>query len=292
MFLSHPTFLLIPHRKEQRFTICGSLTITGKSNIYAAGMGEALVELESFGESIRSKSSSSESIIELETKAYSNRHYGKANIVSELYATDNSLSNKVPNIKIYDEGILVERKLTSINFIGDNVYAELDGDVVNVIHTDDIPKASHFNTQDGATNGLVNNATTSQRYVSSPDSEGTPFYAGGWNNNALHPTTRSPLLVYSTNEIVLFYDKTTTIEVNISDPSGIISSYTTPIIEDVGNHINSGIEINITDWQEQLPRYAAKIEVRINISSILPNGGIFGVEIKHNNGPDIYSFTQ
>ena len=83
----------------------------------------------------------------------------------------------ISGLNFYDEGVLVGT-YAKVNFVGTGVFADENptaSDTINVY----IPPptyASHFNTNDGTTNGLVVESGISRANVriSTPTTEGTP----------------------------------------------------------------------------------------------------------------------
>jgi hypothetical protein len=79
-------------------------------------------------------------------------------------------------IDIYDGRVLVKAAATSLNFIGAGILSQTGSPDVEVW----VPPPSfmsHWNTTDGTNNCTVSNVATTNRYVSAPTVEGTPFYA-------------------------------------------------------------------------------------------------------------------
>ena len=203
-------------------------------------------------------------------------------------------------VDIYDEGVLVVSGATSINFTGADVMAQI-GSVQSVdVFVPPPAFPSHFTLVDGTTTATVPDISTTNRYVSAPTIEGTPFYTGGgvpWGGDgSTHATTRTSPLVWTpgaaAGNLCLFEDLLSTITVTLSDSSGVIETHTTAAI--TGNTVSSSanITVSITNWAVSSFKYQANISVSVDINSMLPNSGYFDLIITHLNGGTSYTKTQ
>ena len=93
------------------------------------------------------------------------------------------------NLTIQEEGSDVQTSVNTINFVGADVQAQAGGAGIAIIYIPTPTFASHFNTQDGTTNGLVSFISTAAggysfssatRFIASPTAEGNPYNTGGW----------------------------------------------------------------------------------------------------------------
>jgi len=193
-------------------------------------------------------------------------------------------------INIYDEGLLVQENVSCIDFIGTEVLAQSDGSCVSVF----IPPpnyVSHFDTTDGTTNGILVDLSTTQRNISSPTLEGTPFYSNGWTG--LNPATRTGTLTWITPENISFVDQATTFDVVVSGPNGSIQGYVTPAITGNGTHIGGSISVIVSNWASDSEKYQGTVQISVQISVLLPLSGRFNVTITHTNGSDgTFIYTQ
>jgi hypothetical protein len=194
-------------------------------------------------------------------------------------------------IDIYDEGVLVKNNVSCLNFIGADILAQNDGDCVG-IYVPPPSFVSHWNSTDGINNALVGSVSTTTRYVSSPTSEGTPFHTGGWAGTQ-HPCLRNTSLSWSAANECSFADETTTFDITITGPQGVIHSFTTAAINANGSYSDGAVDVSISNWQEDSIKFSADVSVQIDIDSILPNSGRCEVDIVHNNSTDgVFTFNQ
>jgi len=194
-------------------------------------------------------------------------------------------------IKVEDEGILLG-EFTTLNFIGVDVEAQVgDPDEANIYIPPPPPAsyASHFNTNDGTySDASVGNISTTNRYISSPTSEGTPFKIGDWTADTLKSTINTGPLTYSTNaEFSILNNTATTFTVIVYDADGS-SALATHSFTITGNYNQTvqNIQIVITNFAVNEDKYMADISISIDIDSILPNGGRFSVYMEHDDGAD------
>ena len=144
-------------------------------------------------------------------------------------------------------------------------------------------RPSHFNTDDGETNGIVNTIPTYQRYVASPGI----FHTGGWDDHNLHPVTRQSTLIYSTPEVVFFDDLETVFIARVYDADG-----TTVIAENILTNIssnttvtNQGITVQISDFGningDTSDARQGRIRVTFDLTQIVPNSGRVTLYMEH-----------
>lgn len=205
----------------------------------------------------------------------------------------------------------------TFNFVGVDVLAEDSGTPgkVNVY----VPRptfASHFNTTDGTTNGIVSETLESSRKnvrISSPTDEasGTPFKTGGWAGltRSAYNNTTTALNTFATAEQVTGFSADATgdanIEVTVYDANGIdiLEQFNTGVLYQDGTHTSSGNEIgiNITQYATDTSKNKAKVTVDVKMSNIFSNagrsGGRYFVKVVMNtdtvsDGAGVYTYTQ
>lgn len=200
-------------------------------------------------------------------------------------------SGVTSTLTIQDENSEVLSGVTIINFIGADVSATVGGLHQVNIYIPPINYSPNFNSG----TSVISDIPTTQRYISSPTLEGSPFKIGDWVSGVSHSTIRNSVtnLIYSTSSAFSIFNLLSTFDAIVYDADGI-TELSMNTITITGNTVvsSSGITITVSSWSTDADRYKAIISVNINISSILPNGGRFSVKlIHHNNGID-YSYTQ
>ena len=160
--------------------------------------------------------------------------------------------------------------------------------------------ASHFNTTDGNTNGIVNRTlSTATVRISSPNSEGNPFETGSWAGQN-QPATIVATPVISTFGLVTGFsedsngDSKVTVTVFKADGVSTFSVYTTPVLYQNGTHTDSaGITVNIADYSPDdsgfpaiyTTKYKASVSVSVNMSTIFIannlDGGRYKIRVQH-----------
>lgn len=189
-------------------------------------------------------------------------------------------------VNIWDEDILVAQNVKDINFSGSEVLVKdnLNGKVTVFIPTPSY--VSHFNTKDGLNDATVADFPTSNRHISTPRGN---FAIGNWIGDQLHQVVSSPILTYSTTVPFSFRDTTTTFSISILDATESNNvEYVTPPIGGNAQYSNqnSSILVNVSGWNKDADKFQGQIFITVNISSVFPNGGRFGISIQHNNGTE------
>jgi len=218
-------------------------------------------------------------------------------------------------VHIRDEGSYVGTYPT-INFIGMDVLAQDSGDpcVVNVYVP--VPTfASHYNTNDGTTIGIVyeTGITRNTLRISNPWPVGTPsFKTNGWagTNQATTDTALVSLAPFSNQFITGFSapgvgDCTITVEVFDADGTSFLAAYTTPVLNADGPHSsippNDGIDVIISGYTSDTSKWKAKIQTSIDMSLVFftnsLDGGRYHIKTTMHtdtatDGGVNYSYTQ
>lgn len=145
--------------------------------------------------------------------------------------------------------------------------------------------ASHYNTNDGTATCLVDDTSTSSRFVSNPSGH---FDIGDWVAGTVHPTTRTSPISYSTpNPFSVLNDVDTVFTVTVYGANGttILAQQTVTLTGDAVQS-GSGITITISGFSADLNKFKASATVEFDLATILPTGGRFSIEIEHDNGSD------
>jgi len=235
---------------------------------------------------------------------------------------DNSQTNLIFNgsnkltfagIHIKDEGSVVGTYPT-INFIGIDVLAEDSGSPGQVnVYIPTPTFASHFNTTDGTTNGIVAESgfTRSIVRISDPTDEanGIPFKTGGWagTNRSSYNNTTTAVNTFQTAQQVTGFsvdatgDATITVAVLDADGSTAMQSFTTGTIFADGTQSLNDISVNISSYANDTSKRKGVVTVNVNMASLFSNagrsGGRYHVVVRMDtdtatDGGNIYVYTQ
>ena len=217
-------------------------------------------------------------------------------------------------VTFYDEGTLVG-SYAKVNFVGADILgAEKPGDPTTInVYVPTPTFASHFNTVDGTTTGTVSESGIT-RYtvrISTPTSEGSPFYTGGGSNslwaatNAAAHTGTTPSFATAGLVTGVGGDSTLKVEVFSGDGVTLLATYTTPAI--TGNAVNTssganaGITVTITNYATDSLKYKATLAASVNMSTIFTtnslSGGRYHIKLTHTtdtttDGAGTYTYTQ
>ena len=226
----------------------------------------------------------------------------------------------ISGLNFYDEGVLVGT-YAKVNFVGTGVFADENptaSDTINVY----IPPptyASHFNTNDGTTNGLVVESGISRANVriSTPTTEGTPYYTGGGANalwaggvQPAHLISNGTPLAFNTNAAVTGFggDSTITVRVFSGDGTTVLATLTTSAITSnavwTSGGANAGISVEVTNYSSDSLKYKGEVEVLVDLYSMFRlagtlglDGGRYHVRITHTtdtttDGGTTYTYTH
>lgn len=217
-------------------------------------------------------------------------------------------------IHIQDEGNLIGTYKT-INFIGNDVLAEdsgISGKVNVYIPTPTF--ASHFNTTDGTTDGIVTeDITRSTVRISSPTTEGTPFATNSWaGTNKDAYTSSDGTVVFSTGEQVTGFSEDASgdakIIVKVYDANGtsVLEEFDTSTVnslykEQTFTSPSGDIIIVISNYEADTSKWRAKVDITVVVGNILTDngrdGGRYHVEAAMitdtaTDGGGTYTYTQ
>ena len=203
-------------------------------------------------------------------------------------------------LTIYDEGLLVDTNVCSLNFIGDDVKSLQNGDGHVDIYIPSPQFASHWNTTDGTTDGIVseNELNRTIARMSTPNvAEGNPFYIGNWATTNQDATLESQFIFQPVEEVTGFGgDSRIKAEIFAGNDVSIGALITPPIVTDF-SVIVGPIQIEITNYSADLLKFKAKPIVTIDMATLIPNGGKVKVVITHTtdtttDGGDVYTYEQ
>jgi len=149
---------------------------------------------------------------------------------------------------------------------------------------------SHYNTQDGTSDGGIEvSPTSTSRKISSPSSEGSPFKIGDWSGGDFRLCYRNSTVSFNNSQQVSFVnDSTTTVEVRVLDADGtsVISSFITDPISGIYDSTSGFIRVRIIEWESDFSKFKARILVDVMLNNLLPGGGRFSIQVIHYNAAD------
>lgn len=200
-------------------------------------------------------------------------------------------------LAIMDEGVLVNAATDTLNFIGVDVLAQQDGVAPNQVNIYIPPPSypSHFDRNDGIGDARLSNISTTNRHISSPVAEGTPFNIGSWAGGEIHPTIRNASISYSNPSDFLIEDLITNMIVEVLDADGVTVKATHSILNIIANDdiTLNGIRIQIINYGATAVKFKARAIFTFDMNTIMPTGGRFSIRITHENSTDgTYIFTQ
>lgn len=189
-------------------------------------------------------------------------------------------SGSALNLKIQDEGSLVQENVDTINFVGADVEAQAGSSGTVLIYVPPPTFASHFNTQDGTTDARVQQSGTTigTRFIGVPTSEGNPFFTNGLGgaDNLASPSA-SITLSTGSQDVTAMLNSTFT--VNVTKPDGsTMESFTTPAITgNVTSTSSSGdIQVTISSYGADTTKFKARVSIVVVHGDILSTAGYDG----------------
>jgi len=192
------------------------------------------------------------------------------------------------NLTIQEEGANVQTEVTTINFVGADVQAQAGGAGTAIIYIPTPTFASHFNTQDGTTDGRVSYITnavgysfsSSTKFIASPTAEGNPYNTGGWAATNQRASDDGEIRFDTAQQVTAMNGSTFTVTVLNPDGS-TLQAYTTPAIS--GNAVlTSGeatphISVIITNYVlDSATKYRANVEIRVRHDLIFTANALDG----------------
>lgn len=189
-------------------------------------------------------------------------------------------------VHIKDEGLAVGTYPT-INFVGVDVLAEDSGTPGQVnVYIPTPTFASHYNTTDGTTNGLVSENTPRNNVrISTPTLEGSPFFTGGWagTNKPAYNGTGAGQNILVTNGLVTGLSPAGSgdakIQVIVTDGGGnIISDNTSPVLNGILNYLTPDLHctIQVTGYAQDTSKWKGKITVSVDMPKVFQDAALSG----------------
>ena len=189
-------------------------------------------------------------------------------------------------VHIKDEGSVVGTYPT-INFVGVDVLAEDSGTPGQVnVYIPTPTFASHYNTTDGTTNGLVTENTPRNTVrISTPTLEGTPFFTGGWagTNQYAYNGTGAGQNSLSTSSVVTGLSAPGTgdakIQVIVTDGGGnVISDNTVGPLNGNSNILTGDLHctIQVTGYAQDTSKWKGSVKVNVDMPRVFQDAGLSG----------------
>ena len=189
-------------------------------------------------------------------------------------------------VHIKDEGSVVGTYPT-INFVGVDVLAEDSGTPGQVnVYIPTPTFASHYNTTDGTTNGLVTENTPRNTVrISTPTLEGTPFFTGGWagTNQYAYNGTGAGQNSLSTSSVVTGLSAPGTgdakIQVIVTDGGGNVISDNTVGPLNGNSTILTGdqhVLIEIFNYAQDTSKWKGSVKVNVDMPRVFQDAGLSG----------------
>lgn len=189
-------------------------------------------------------------------------------------------------VHIKDEGSVVGTYPT-INFVGVDVLAEDSGTPGQVnVYIPTPTFASHYNTTDGTTNGLVSENTPRNTVrISTPTLEGTPFFTGGWagTNQYAYNGTGAGQNVLTTAGLVTGLSPSGSgdakIQIIVTDGGGNeISNNTSPVLDGNINFLTADLHctIQVSGYAQDTSKWKGKITVSVNMPRVFQDAALSG----------------
>lgn len=205
--------------------------------------------------------------------------------------TNNNPGSANPNIVILNDGIQLDTKVNSLNFIGVGVKVFTDSNGNINIFIPPTLLSPYFNS--GAATIAPEN--TVLRNISFPTLEGVPFKRGSIvgkfqtiNNSIISYTTINPFSVLNNSSTTL------TLRILNADLTTVIQEMILTLTGSLDTGIVNGLRIQTIGFINEANKYSSIASFYIDLNTILSgNSGRVKIEIIHNNLSDgTYSFTQ
>ena len=181
------------------------------------------------------------------------------------------------SLTIQDEGVTLCSDVTTINYVGTDVLADcVAPGVVNVyIPTPEFD--SHWNTSDGANGNQSVSESISRRnvHISDPNSQGNPFNTAGWEDQ-VHEATLADTVTFTTPGTTTGFggDSVAVITVYDADGTTVLETHTTAALVGNGNYGAGNIDVTITGYTTDGPRFKAHMSISVDIESIVTGHGL------------------
>lgn len=193
-------------------------------------------------------------------------------------------------IQVLDQGVEVDAKVTSMNFVGADVVA-IGGEGSVTVYIPPPSFASHYMTNDGDTGAQFVSESTSRttaRIAIPSGGEGTPFHAhnrAGTNFDA----TRDTAFTFTHPGLVTGLGGDSTFEIKVfgADGTTVLDSFTTPALTQnlVHTSPSGALTLTVQEYAEDVMRFKGKLRAQVDMNIVFgtlgTDGGLFSVELTH-----------
>lgn len=201
---------------------------------------------------------------------------------------DDRLNEAINNAKVmvYDEGSEVGLA-NKINFIGATINSFINEEDMSIdVYVPSATVSSHFNTQDGATNAIIQKTQTELRYISKPSFDGAPFKIGDWQPGTIKKCIKSNIF-YNIDDSV-FIDKVSSFKIYIIQDNDTLDYL--EFITTNGTFTSSNITAIVSNKTKELSHYKCNLSFSFNLKTLLK--GRFKIKIEYVSTFDTYTFLE
>lgn len=211
--------------------------------------------------------------------------------VDDLVSSYTGGTTTTSNLSIKDEGVIVSTGVTTINFIGTDVYSRRN------ITTNDIDVFIPSIIFTANLSALTNNFITYSRNISHPTNENNPFNIGSWNSG-LHNTVNILTDLNYTSDVFGFTNQNTYLKASIYKITGntnseVLISERTATTYGNSNDIINFIEIRLNNFSPEATKFLNKIDsIKFYLEYLIPDGGRFRIKIDLYDDNYNYHFIE
>lgn len=201
---------------------------------------------------------------------------------------DDRLNEAINNAKVmvYDEGSEVGLA-NKINFIGATVNSFINEDDMSIdVYVPSATVSSHFNTQDGSTNAIIQNTPTELRYIAKPSFDGAPFRIGDWIPGTVKKCIKEDI-TYTVLDSV-YIDKVSSFKVYIIQNN--INLDFLEFITTNGTFNSSNISGTVSNKTKELSHNKCNLSFSFNLKTLLK--GRFKIKIEYIGSSGTFTFLE
>jgi len=211
------------------------------------------------------------------------------NIFCDLYLMSSqagSSSGGTPptpgTLEILDEGGLICSNVTTLNFIGTDVLSQCASPGIVNVYIPPPAFDSHWNTDDGANGAQWTSESISRliAHISDPIAQGNPFNTSGWEDTVQQATLQG-LMTFTTPSTTTGFGGDSTAHVVVYDANGtnILEELTTAPITADGSYGSGNIQVTISSYAADGPRFKAQMSVVVDVAGVLASNSLLSGRI-------------
>ena len=201
---------------------------------------------------------------------------------------DGKLNAAINNAKVtvFDEGTEVGLA-NKINFIGATVNSFVNEDDMSIdVYVPSATVSSHFNTQDGSTNAIVQKSNSELRYISKPSFDGAPFRIGDWLPGTIQKCIKDNIS-YTISENV-YIDKVSSFKIYIIQNNQNIDFL--EFLTADGTFTSSNITATVYNKTKELSHYRCNLSFSFDLKTLLK--GRFKIKIEYIGTSGNFTFLE